>query len=89
MRHTFPDLDTQTLIYWEYAPDINYPLIEVFGANTTAEAPYFVQMFSAEGFGTASPCKGENEARTVYTLWTRGLELPEDVFSLDEAKEER
>lgn len=87
MQEAFPNLDTQKLLFWEYIPDLNYPLIEVFSSFHHIQGTvYFVQMFSVDGFGMASPCEGENEARTTYSLWTRGLELPEDVFA--EAKGE-
>jgi hypothetical protein len=87
MPETFPSLDTQKLLFWDLVPGINYPLIEVFSSfHHIHGTVYFVQMFSVEGFGVASPCAGENEARTTYTLWSRGLGLSEDVFT--EAKGE-
>lgn len=87
MRDTFPNLDTQTLLFWEYVPDINYPLVELFSSyHHVLGKTYFVQMSSVEGFGVASKSQDENEARTTYSLWTRGLQLPEDVFAKAEGK---
>jgi hypothetical protein len=74
------------VLYEEYVPTAEKPFMQLCKVmvplpnSSTWQRHYVVSRWPKTGGGEAKSFTDKNHARTCWTLWAQGLELPEGVF---------